>query len=183
MTKKSKDLLVDAVVVIHAHEKNYWERLCNTHRVFLSATVLENELFYFSSDKGKKSLPVQTWLKEGKIIRVEADHSDLDLLVKKLSDDFMAGIHNGELEALALLLSKNHQNLHFSTADRAAVKALGLLNLRTRGISVETIVEGLQGISLKQLQLEPQYSHKWFEKALSEGFAEQHLWLKSAKQP
>jgi hypothetical protein len=86
---------------------------------------------------------VDTWVKEGRIVAVEADHSDLDLLVKKLSEDFMGGIHDGELEALAILLSKKHQNLHFTTADRAAIKALGLLNLRSRGISVETIVSGL----------------------------------------
>lgn len=183
MIKKSKDLLIDAVVVINAHEKKYWERLCNTHQVFLPATVLKEELFYFTSDRGKEPLPVETWVKEGRVVAVEADHSDLDLLVKKLSEDFMGGIHDGELEAVAILLSKKHQNLHFTTADRAAIKALGLLNLRSRGISVETIVSGLQGVSFKQLQLESQFSNKWFEKALSEGFEEQHLWLRAPKHP
>ena len=48
MTKKLKHLLVDTVVVIDAHEKGYWERLCNAYRVFLPGTVIEDELFFFT---------------------------------------------------------------------------------------------------------------------------------------
>jgi|GEM_PF-4024819 hypothetical protein len=68
MTKKLKDLLVDSVVVIDAHEKGYWDRLCNAYQIFLPGTVIEDELFFFSSDKGKQPFLVSTWVHKGKVI-------------------------------------------------------------------------------------------------------------------
>lgn len=53
MTKKLKDLLVDSVVVIDAHENSYWEALCNAYRVFLPGTVIEDELFFLHLTKVK----------------------------------------------------------------------------------------------------------------------------------
>lgn len=178
MTKKSKDLLVDAVVVIHAHEQKYWERLCNAHRIFIPGTILEDELFFFTSDKGKEPLLAATWVQQGKVTRVDAEHSDLHKLTQKLSDNFMRGIDPGEFEALALLLSKDHKNLHFTTADRMAIKALGLLGLRSRGVSVEELLSNLQALPTKSKKVDTQYTKKYFEKALTEGFSEQALWLK-----
>lgn len=97
MTKKLKDLLVDSVVVIDAHENGYWERLCNGYRVF------------------------------------------------------------------------------FTTADRAAIKALGILNLGLRGLSVEDLLNNLHGFSAKKHKMEHHFTKQWFQKALTEGFTEQNL--------
>jgi hypothetical protein len=178
MTKKSKDLLVDTVVVIDAHEKGYWERLCNAYRIFLPGTVADDELFFFTSEKGKRPFLVSNWIEQGKVSRIDAELIDFANLTKRLANDFMLALDAGELEALAILTSKKHQHLMFTTADKAAIKALGVLSLGMRGVSVEDLLNSLQGISQKMQRLERHFTKAWFQKALTEGFTEQHLWLK-----
>ncbi len=178
MTKKSKDLLVDSVVVIDAHEKGYWKRLCNEHRVFLPGTIIDDELFYFTSDKGKQPLQVKNWIDQRTITRIDAEITDAAELIKRLSNDFIQTLDPGELEALAILISKKYQHIIFTTADYAAVKALGILSLRLRGVSVEDLLNNLQGLSTKNRKIEHHFTKQWFQKALNEGFTEQHLWLK-----
>ena len=178
MTKKLKDLLVDTVGVIDAHEKGYWDRLCNAYRIFLPGTVIEDELFFFSSDKGKQPFLISNWVHQGKITRIDAEIADFAKLTKRLSNDFISALDAGELEAFAMLISKEYQHLFFTTADRAAIKALGILSLGLRGLSVEDLLNNLQGLSPKMKKLEPHFTKQWFQKALAEGFTEQHLWLK-----
>ncbi len=168
------------MVVIDAHENGYWEHLCNGYRVFLPGTVIEDELFFFTSDKdkSKKPLLVSKWIDQGKISRIDAKIADFSELTKRLSSDFRLGLDAGELEALAILISKDHQHLFFTTADRAAVKALGVLSLGSRGRSVEDLLNNLQGFSTKNRKIAPRFTKEWFQKVLNEGFTEQHLWLK-----
>ena len=52
MTKKSKQILTDTVVIIDAHSNEYWECLCNAYHLVVPAFILEDEAFYFQSDRG-----------------------------------------------------------------------------------------------------------------------------------
>ncbi|NGX43573.1 MAG: hypothetical protein K940chlam7_01871 [Chlamydiae bacterium] len=177
MTKKSSQVLADAVIVIGAHEERYWEILCNAYQIALPATILEEEIFYFQSAGIKKGLAPSKWVNEGKVIRVEAEIEDYDYLNRKLSKDFMNSLDLGELEALALLSSKKYNAYRFTTADRAAIKALGVLGWESRGISVEELLEGAGRRPLKQ-KLPRHFTKQWFQNCLHEGFMEQHLWLR-----
>ena len=114
------------------------------------------------------------WIKQGKVIRIEAELEDFETLQKKLSPDFLASIDEGELEALAILLSKSHQDTYFTTADRAAIKALGILGLGSRGISVEELLNKTK----RKDKLPVHFTKKWFNQTLAEGFSEQNLWLR-----
>ncbi len=177
MTKKLKYVIADAVVVINAHEENYWEALCNTYQVVLPGIVLEDEVFYFQSDKGRKGLNPSEWISKGMITRIDAEIKDYDTINKRLSKDFMAGLDAGEREALAILTAKNYQQLLFATADRTAIKALGVLGMGNRGISVEELLDGLGSGSAKKAKLSKHFTKEWFQKYKIEGFSEQHLWL------
>ncbi len=75
-------------------------------------------------------------------------------------------------------MSKEYQHHFFTTADRAAVKAMGILGLGLRGLSVEELFNNLQGFSAKRQKIKTHFTKHWFQKALNEGFTEQHLWLK-----
>ncbi len=180
MTKKSKQIEIDTVVIIDAHEYGYWEPLCNAYRIAVPASILEDEAFYFQSDRGKIGMNPTEWLKQEKVIRVEAEFEDFEALQKRLSSDFMASLDAGELEALAILLSKRHKDILFTTADRAAIKALGVLGLGSRGISVEELLKN-SGTKRKEKSKLPQhFTKKWFQQVLAEGLSEQHLWLRSS---
>ena len=177
MTKKSKQVLVDAVVVIHAHENRYWLPLCNAYQIALPATVIENEVFYFDSSKGKIGLKPSNWIKQGIVTRIDAAIADYDILAEKLSNDFMLGIDAGEKEALAILISKKYKDYFFTTADKAAAKALGVLGIGCRGISVEELLKNLGNLT-KKTHLPMQYNKTWLQKCIAEGLSEQNLWLK-----
>jgi hypothetical protein len=108
MTKKSKQILTDTVVIIDAHENGYWETLCNDYCVILPATIIEDEAFYFQSDRGKIGMNPTEWIRQGKVTRIDAELKDFETLQKKLSPYFVASLDPGELEALAILMSKKH---------------------------------------------------------------------------
>ena len=178
MTKKSKQILTDTVVIIDAHECGYWESLCKVYDIAVPATIIEEEAFYFQSDRGKIGMNPTEWLRQGSVIRIEAGLNDFVELQKRLSPDFLASLDNGELEALAILISKSHKHTFFTTADKAAIKALGVLGLSFQGISVEELLEK-GGIKRKEnLKLPQRFTKKWFQQVLAEGFSEQGLWLR-----
>lgn len=176
MTKKLKQILPDTVVIIAAHENGYWESLCNAYHIVVPATILENEAFYFESDRGKVGMRPSEWIKNGKITRIEAELEDFETLQRRLNPDLLASLDDGELEAIAILLSNRYKNLLFTTADKAAIKALGVLGLSSQGISIEELLKNL-GINQKG-KLPLHFTKKWFQQILAEGFREQHLWLK-----
>jgi hypothetical protein len=176
MTKKLKRILPDAVVVIAAHEGGYWESLCNTYEIGLPATIFEEELFYFGKDN-KKSLHPSKWIQEKKVIRIDADIGDFDKVAKKFSATFLHSIHKGELEALAILLSSKYQDFYFSTADAAPIRALGTLQLASRGIFIEELLVGM-GQKSKEIPLSPHFTKKWFQQKIAEGLRDSHLYLR-----
>lgn len=177
MTRNSKQVLLDSVVVIDAHENQYWDALCNGYQIALPATVIEEEVFYFESSKGKKGLTPSIWIQKGLVTRIDAALTDYALLSEKLSNDFMNAIDPGEKEALAILLSAKHKQYSFVTADRAAIKALGILGLGYRGLSVEERLNQI-GYPTARARLQKHFTKTWFKKYLTEGFSEQVLWLK-----
>lgn len=179
MTKKLSPILADAVIVISAHNVGYWELLCNSYQIVIPATILEDELFYFGPANDKQAIMPSTWVKQGKILRLEAEVSDFQALHSKLSENFMNSLDPGELEALALLNSKKYKDYLFTTADRAAIKALSILGLRNQGVPVETLLNDI-GASKQILKALPKHFTKdWFNKCLQEGFLEKHLWIKN----
>lgn len=182
MTKKLKPILADAVAVIAIHETHQWESFCNTYKIAITATVLEDELFYFQSKRGKMGFAPSKWVQQGKITRIEAALEDYEMLRSKLSPDFMAAIDPGEHEALAILLAKTDEKFLFATADRAAIKALGVLGLGSQGISIEELLQGMAASPTAISKLPRHHTKNWFRQALAEGFGEQHLWLRTTKK-
>lgn len=178
MIKKLLPVLTDAVIVIGAHEQKYWEFLCNSYKIGIPATILEDEIFYFNSGAGMQGIAASQWVKEGKVERLEADIKDYQNLSRMLSSVFLNSIDRGEKEALALLGSNKGKDYLFCTADRAAVRALGVLGWRERGISVEALLKkaGKSESALKKLPRH--FREEWFDACLQEGFREKHLWLK-----
>lgn len=180
MTKKSLSVLLDAVIIIGAHEARYFELLSNRYRLAIPATILEDEIFYFQSKDGKQGLVPSEWLRQGKVERAEADIKDHEKLSRMLSPAFMHSLDPGELEALALISSAKYKDYKFTTADRAAIKALGVLGMSDRGIAVETLLENA-GASTSLIKRLPQhFTKRWFNSCLHDGFMEKQLWLKSS---
>ncbi len=180
MTKKSKQIILDAVTVIAAHELNQWKSICNAHKVILPGTIVEDELFYFG-EENKTALCPSTWIEEKKVMRIDALIENYQKVSQKLSANFLLSIDRGEREALAILLSDTSR-FYFATSDMAPIRALGALNLSSRGMSLEEILEGI-GKNTKKPPLPIQYTKKWFQQRISEGFRDSSIYLKNPKSP
>lgn len=68
----------------------------------------------------------------------------------------------------------------FTTVDRAAIKASGVLGLGFLGISVEELLNESRAKRKDTHKLPEYLTKKWFQHVLAEGLSGQQLWLKSS---
>jgi hypothetical protein len=173
-TKKSNLIILDANVVIDAHKENYWSSLIHGHRIHLPAIVIRDEIQYFNSGNNiKKGIQLTPLLKKGLIFELEASLEDDKYLQSLVKPEFLCAFDPGEREALALLKNNKYKDFFFCTADRAAVKGLGILSLSEKGISVEKLLAKI-GITKP---LKNHFTEDWFQKQLRQGFLEKNLWI------
>lgn len=178
MIKKLSPILVDAMIVIGAHNGGFWDLLCNHYLVSIPATILEDELLYCGSKKNKKALLSSKWVKEGKAQRLEAHAQDHQMLRDKLSNDRMQSLDSGELEAIALLCTRGCKDYLFTTADQAAIKALAAIGLGHQGVSIETLLKRANAPNPILKALPSHFTKKKFDQYLLEGLIEKHLWVR-----
>ncbi len=171
--KKSRLVIVDAMVIIDAHKHEFWSELLNKNEVCVTSTVLHNEATYFLDDSGISKIDLAADLKEGKITEISATVEQIQKVQSQFTDYFSDNVDPGELEAISFLKSDSSGDYKFCTADTAAIKALGALNLSSSGISLEEIiptVESAYGLS--------GYGKAKFKKHLAEGFQQASLLVK-----
>jgi hypothetical protein len=72
---KPKLLLLDADIVITAHELGIWQQLKADYRVAIPATIVR-EARYFKSEKGGRSITLQAEIDRGEIDCLEATGND-----------------------------------------------------------------------------------------------------------
>lgn len=173
MTKKLESILTDTVVIIGAHEMNLFNPLTNVYRICIPETVLRQEAFYYSTDKGKKALNPTEWIKAKKAFSIEAEPCDYLRLTQMITEDCLSGLDQGELEALALLVSGKNKEMLFTTCDKAAIKVMGVLGLSQNAISFEKL------LTRKRIPHKPlpyQYTEKFFKYYLDLGYQERDLY-------
>lgn len=115
--KKSCLVILDANVVINAHEEKYWNVLVAGHKIYLPATVLRDEVQYFMDKDGKKIIDLSDLISKGSIIELEATAEEDALLQSCIQPSFLPSLDPGEREALALLKGLRCKNYLFCTAD------------------------------------------------------------------
>jgi hypothetical protein len=132
-------LILDANVIIAAHEFGVWDRIVETHEVFIPSVVIDAEI-YFYRDLNGTPVSIDLRSQEGKSITVMSCTADeLAAFSEQLDSVTDQEIHAGEKEAL-VILSKNPKYT-FSTFDHAAIQVLALLGFSDRGISFEHLLK------------------------------------------
>ena len=63
--------------------------------------------------------------------------------------------------------------------DTVVIKALGILGIDSKGISVEELLSN-SSTKRNNHKLPQRFTKKWFRQILAEGLVEQHLWLKNS---
>ena len=138
---KPKLLLLDADIVITAHELGIWQQLKAVYRVAIPATIVR-EARYFKSEKGGRSITLQAEIDRGEIDCLEATADDLISTFKDFNPSFLAGIDPGEQEGIALINCGRYAEASFCTGDTVAMDAIGMLDLGNASVAFEDVVRG-----------------------------------------
>jgi hypothetical protein len=159
---KPKLLLLDADVIVFAHELGVWEKIKNAYDVHVPATVIEIEVRFFTSKDGAKRIDLQAQMSAGEIKRLEATGREVAETFSNFESSFLAALHDGEKEAIAILISQANPGLVFCTGDVIAIQSVAMLGLAGQCISFEELLEKaglLRGIG----RLMPSLSKKTHE--------------------
>jgi hypothetical protein len=92
-----------------------------------------------------------------------------------VNENFFQALDPGELEALALLHSRQFPDFHFCTGDQAAIKAMSVLGLSSQALSFEKLLVSA-GFITKGLH--GSYSQDALQRRLAEGLIEKDFYLK-----
>jgi len=140
-TTKPRCVLLDANIVIEAHALKIWTELKDRYELILPSIVVINEAKYFYSAKRRsKSIRLGEQITRGEVRQLTATAEEYAQLYEKFDSVFRDTLDPGETEALALLQANRASEAFFCTSDAPAIKALAMLGLSNRGISMEMLM-------------------------------------------
>ena len=147
MTQVSLCVLLDANVIIEAHARGVWASLVDRVVLVVPSSVLAEATHYVASETGMRSeIHLEQAVQDGRIREVSATAEQLARLLDQFDLVFVQRMDPGETEALALLLAGELSDCLFCSSDGPAIRALNLLSMPDRGISLEALLRriGLQ---------------------------------------
>jgi hypothetical protein len=155
-------VLLDADVVIELFRLGIWDRLLGAVPVSLASTVVDEAGHYYDPDTGaKRIIDLQPYISDG---RVTVENGDVAEIVRIRDACKLLELHIGELESMAVVASAD---CHFCTADRAAAKAMVLLDLSEKALSLEGLLKR-HGVQPKR-KPRPHFSQAQMKSWLKEG--------------
>jgi hypothetical protein len=167
MPIKPKLLLPDASVIITAYELDVWNALLQKTNVAVTSVIAHDEALFFDRKTGgiPSSINLSTLISEGTIQEIPASLSDIERVRAVFDEDINMGLHDGEVEAIAVIYADPSGRFLFCTSDKVAIRALAMLGLSKDGISFEEILES---IGLRK-RLSHEYRKEYFERYITKG--------------
>lgn len=161
---RSALVLLDADVVIEAFRLGIWESLTTKVDVYVASSVAGEAGHYFDPETGaRKTINLQAEADAGRITIGEGDAIQMSR-VDNTCRPFLLDLHIGELESIALVQT---EGLDFCTADHAAARAMAVLDLSEKAMSLEGILKK-NGLTPK-VRIKPYYSAATMSAWLREG--------------
>ena len=144
---KPKCVLLDAGPVIALHAAEVWTQFCERFDVVVPETVADDEALWHSKDDvtgSRTTIDLRSDEKCGRIRIEGATSSELLGLIARFDDSFAAGLHDGELEGLALLTEReSFEETSFCAGDGAAIQAAVMVGLDERSASLEELLDSV----------------------------------------
>ena len=168
MSTKLKSLIPDAMVIIRLHELGLWERLCERTTVIVPSTIVHESRFYIDPDTGGRiEIDLEAQLVAGRITQEAADADEVEAFMRQFDPVMIENLHEGEVEALTLLFQGRAADSKLCSADQAAVKALVLVGMKQKGISLEHVLRetGLPGAGRIGVQYSAACFAQWVREA------------------
>lgn len=169
MTQPTWCVLLDANIIIEAHALNVWASIVERVTFIVPATVLAEATHYTSLQTGMRmEIHLEEAVRNGRIREVSATAEQLAALLHHFDTVFIQRMDRGEAEALALLLAGELEDCLFCTSDGPAIRALNLLSMPDRGISLERLLR-IFGL---ERHLPRPYNERFFQEMRERGAQE-----------
>jgi len=140
-TTRPNCVLLDADIIIVAHELGIWRWLVHSYRILVPSVVLRTEALFFRTKTGAKAnIDLQALVLEGDIEELEATLEELALVSGHFDDAFLDTIHAGETEAIALVLCGRVRDGKVCSGDAHAIQALAMIGCGDCCVSLETLI-------------------------------------------
>jgi len=167
MPIRSKQLLLDASVIITAHELDVWSALLREADVAVTSTIAHDEALFFDRKTGSVPAPINiaALISRGVIPELSASVSDIKRVRAVFDEELNMALHDGEVEAIAMLHADESDSLLFCTSDKVAIRVLAMLGLSESGVSFEEVLN-TTGLSTP---LPHEYRADYFNRYIAEG--------------
>lgn len=164
---KPISLLPDANVIIKAYQLNVWENLLSRISITVPSIIAYDEALFYSKGLDKIPDPINLRLlsESNRLKIIGATSDEIQSVLSRFDRVVCEQLHDGEIEALALLYCRPDFNHHICTSDSTAIKALALLDLSQWAISFE---ECLTTHGLKK-PLDKQFTKSFLKENLKMG--------------
>ena len=171
----SRLVILDANIIIDAFKEGFWGRIIGFYEVHVCPIIKGEANHYLNQNGERVEIDLESYIRDGKIYEIAATTNQFVEFKNKVTDSYLNSIDNGEIEALALLISEGYDEFRFCTGDTAAIRGLGALYLGDRGVSLEELLTKVGG----SLPFSPNYSKKAFDLDIARGITEQGLIIRS----
>jgi len=162
---KFRSLVVDADVIIHAHEIGVWDQLTKKCDVVVGGIVIEQETYFWRDKSGvPQTIDLDAYVSDKAIERCDALPAEFGSFRARFDPVYLDRMDDGETESLVILIGSDDQ-CFITSGDKATYKVLGQLTLGDRGISLEEV---LQQIGLGR-EVEHQFTKAYREKHTQHG--------------
>jgi len=166
LQSKRRQLLIDTGVVFRAYRFSVWDQLIHRVSILVPSTVCRVEAQGYEALDGKwTTIDLPRLTDMGKIVELEATQDELALPSQILAPSTLEELDAGELEALSLMLSRRDLDCYFCSGDGAAIRAIAMLGLSERAISMEKV---LRSVGLTK-RLPRAFTQEFFEIHLHTG--------------
>lgn len=161
-------ILVDASIIIKLNEVNKWCPFINSHSVGIPGVVISNEALFTKTGAVRRNSIISSIaesISNGVVRRFDASPQELIQINQYFADWVLYGIHEGEHEGLALMLTPACDEFYWCCSDKLAYKAAGMLGLSERCICLEESLSSIgHGCSLPY-----EYSREFMDRYVAEG--------------
>jgi hypothetical protein len=167
-TSRPSCVLLDANVVITAHELGVWDWLVRVFRVSVPSVVVHGEAQYYrpwNQPSRKVLIDLTASVASGDIAELTASVEEFTRALSSFDPVFESGLHAGETEGLALLLSGKTNEALFCSGDALAIQASAMLGLADKAVSFEHLLGGKK----TPVVLEPQCTEEYLRRNLDIG--------------
>jgi len=159
----------DADIIINLHAAGLWQAVATSYRIVVPSIIAHEAQFYRDEQDQRHDIDLQSQVVAGEVDELSASPAELAALQNRFTSDRLEGLHAGEQEALALVLSGAFAEGRVCSGDRAAIQALAALGFGDRGVSLERALQAIgQTLSLTGRR-SPQLTQAYFDAAVAEG--------------